>query len=48
MIGSPGFRRWDACRVTVAYRDRLIRRKPGLLRGDIWIILKVHPLVRAS
>jgi hypothetical protein len=28
MTGSPGFSRWDTC------RERLIRLKPGLLKGE--------------
>jgi hypothetical protein len=33
MTGSPGFSRWNACR---DYQERLIRLKPGLLRGAVW------------
>jgi hypothetical protein len=31
MTGSPGFSRWDT------YRERLIRLKPRLLKGESWM-----------
>gem|GEM_PF-4644073 len=37
MTGSPGSRRLDTCRDRVYCQERLIRRKPGLLSGDIWM-----------